>query len=93
MAIPWVINGLAAVTAAKGDLERAATLIGIAESLLEQAGGEWPADEREQYEGALAAIEAGVAPDATEHARMARAQMSMAEGVDVALQDAQENHG
>ena len=59
MAIPWVINGLAAVTAAQGRLARAATLIGIAESLLERAGGEWPADEREQYEGALAIVSAG----------------------------------
>lgn len=40
MAIPWSINGLAAVTVAQGRLERAATLIGIAESLLAKAGGE-----------------------------------------------------
>ncbi len=53
MAIPWVVNGLAAVTAAKGDHERAATLVGIAEALLERAGGEWPPDERAQFEGTL----------------------------------------
>ena len=56
MAIPWVINGLAAVIAAKGTIERAAELLAIAESLLARAGGEWPADEREQYEGTLTLV-------------------------------------
>ena len=56
MAIPWTINGLAAVLAAKGDLQRAAKLIGIAEGLLERAGGEWPPDERAQYESTLAML-------------------------------------
>ena len=36
MAIPWIINGLAAVTAAKGELERAATLNGMAAAMLER---------------------------------------------------------
>ena len=85
MAIPWIINGLAAVTAAKGELERAATLNGMAAALLERAGGEWPPDEREQYEGTLAAIEAGLAPDAVERARSVGAAMPIEEGVEFAL--------
>ena len=85
MAIPWVINGLAAVTAAQGRLERAATLIGIAESLLEQAGGEWPADEREQYEGALALVSAGLSPAELAGARAAGAAMSLDDAVAYAL--------
>jgi hypothetical protein len=85
MAIPWIINGLAAVTAAKGDLERAATLNGLAAGLLEQAGGEWPPDEREQYEGTLEAIRAGLEPDAIDRARAAGAGMSVEEGVAFAL--------
>ena len=36
MAIPWIINGLAAVTAAKGELDRAATLNGMAAAMLER---------------------------------------------------------
>jgi non-specific serine/threonine protein kinase len=76
MAIPWTINGLAAVTAAQGRLERAATLIGIAESLLATAGGEWPADEREQYDGTLATLSAGISPTEIERARSAGAAMS-----------------
>ena len=85
MAIPWIINGLAAVTAAKGDLERAATLNGLAAGLLEQAGGEWPPDEREQYEATLVAIEAGLAPDVIERARAAGAAMPTEAGVAWAL--------
>ena len=84
MAIPWVINGLAAVTAAKGRLDRAATLIGIAESLLEHAGGEWPADEREQHEGALALVSASLSPAALAGAR-AGAAMSLDDAVAYAL--------
>jgi tetratricopeptide (TPR) repeat protein len=85
MAIPWIINGLAAVTAANGELERAATLNGMAQAMLERAGGEWPPDEREQYEGTLAAIEVGLAPDAIERARSAGAAMSAEDGIEFAL--------
>ncbi len=87
LAIPWVINGLAAVTAAKGDLERAATLVGIAEGLLERAGGEWPPDEREQYEGTLATLSAEAASAATDHRRAAGRAMSLEDGVAFALGD------
>ena len=38
----WTLNGLAAVTAAKGESVRAATVLGAAASLLERGGGEWP---------------------------------------------------
>jgi tetratricopeptide (TPR) repeat protein len=85
MAIPWIINGLAAVMAANGELERAATLNGMAQAMLERAGGEWPPDEREQYEGTLAAIEVGLAPDAIERARSAGAAMSTEDGIEFAL--------
>jgi tetratricopeptide (TPR) repeat protein len=85
MAIPWTINGLAAVTAAQGRLERAAMLIGIAESLLAKAGGEWPADEREQYDGTLATLSGGLEPAALETARAAGAAMNLDDGVAFAL--------
>jgi tetratricopeptide (TPR) repeat protein len=85
MAIPWVINGLAGVTAAQGRLERAATLIGIAESLLERAGGEWPADEREQYEGALALVVTGLPPAELVSARARGAAMTLDDAVAYAL--------
>jgi non-specific serine/threonine protein kinase len=85
MAIPWSINGLAAVTAAQGRLERAATLIGLAEALIAKAGGEWPPDEREQYEGTLAALSEGLSPVALKKARAAGAAMGLDEAAAFAL--------
>ena len=63
MALPWALNGLAAVTAAKADHERAAVLVGAAEGLLDDAGGEWPPDERAQYEETLVALRAAAPAD------------------------------
>lgn len=85
MAISWVINGLAAVTAAKGQLARAATLLGIAESLLERAGGDWPPDEREQRHGTLATLSAGLSTVSLESARSEGDRMSLDEAVAYAL--------
>jgi hypothetical protein len=85
MAIPWIINGLAAVTAAKGQLERAATLNGLADALLAQAGGEWPPDEREQYEETLERVRQGLPAEAIERARARGAAMSTHDGLAFAL--------
>lgn len=85
MAIPWSINGLAAVTAAQGRLERAATLIGIAESFLVKAGGEWPPDEREQFEGTLATLSAGLPSADLERSRATGAALGLDAGVAFAL--------
>lgn len=83
--VPWVVNGLAAVTAALGDLERAATLNGFAEVGIERAGGEWPPDEREQYEWTLASLRAGMAPDELDRARERGRRMPAGAGVEFAL--------
>lgn len=85
MGIPWSINGLAAVTAARGRLERAATLVGIADALLVQAGGEWPPDEREQREGTLATVSAGLPAADLERARGAGAALGRDESIAFAL--------
>ncbi|MCI0581595.1 MAG: hypothetical protein L0227_01665 [Chloroflexi bacterium] len=83
--IPWVVNGLAAVTAARGDLERAATLNGFAEAAIEAAGGKWPPDERQQFEGTLTTLRAAMSAEALDEARAKGAAMSTREGVDFAL--------
>jgi tetratricopeptide (TPR) repeat protein len=85
MAIPWILNGLAAVTAVKGELERAAVLNGLAEALLAQAGGEWPPDEREQFEETLERVRGGLPEDAAERARAQGAAMSTEDGLAFAL--------
>ena len=87
MGMAWVVNGLAAVTLAKGADQRAATLIGIADTLLEGAGGEWPPDERAQYDGTLATLGARLSPAALDEARRAGAAMSSADALAFALGD------
>jgi hypothetical protein len=87
MAIPWVINGLAAVTAAKGRTDHAALLLAIAESLLARAGGEWPADEREQYEETLAAVSAALPPGELDRLRADAEAMNLDEATATALAD------
>jgi hypothetical protein len=85
MAIPWVINGLAAVTAAKGNTERAAQLLTIAESLLARAGGEWQADEREQYQMTLTAVLAALPPAERDRLRAEAKAMSLDQATAAAL--------
>jgi hypothetical protein len=85
MGIPWSLNSVAAVAAAKGDLERAATLLGLADVLLEGAGGEWPPDERQQHEETQAAIAKGLSPDRQDRARSRGAAMTEEEGTAYAL--------
>lgn len=85
LAIPWVLNGLAAVTAAKGEHERGATLLGMAEAMIERAGGEWPPDEREQYEGTLAILSAALTSETLAQARTEGAGMTVEQGVAYAL--------
>lgn len=75
MATAWMLNGLAAVTAARGRLERAATLHGLAAAQLDRAGGEWPADERAQHEETLATLTAGLPAGVLEALRSRGAAM------------------
>ncbi len=81
MSIAWTFNGLAAVTAARGYHERAATLVGMAEAMLERAGGEWPPDEREQHDETLERVTAALRPGVLADARARGAEFSVADGV------------
>ena len=51
---PFAIAGLAAVATDRGEYERAATLLGAAETMMESQHMEWPPDERPHYERMLA---------------------------------------
>lgn len=84
LAIAWSANGHAAVTAARGNLERAATLLGFAEAGIERAGGEWPPDERQQYEQTLEELRSGMTPTALDKARAAGRALSTSEAVAMA---------
>lgn len=88
MSIAWTINSVAAVAAAKGDDERAATLNGMAAAMLERAGGEWPPDEREQYDETLGTVTARLPPEVLTASRSRGAAMSLTDGVAYALGEA-----
>ncbi len=81
----WTLNGLAAVMAAKGDLIRAATVLGAAAATLERGGGEWPPDELEQYNETLSVLSA-LSPEELQQARAAGATMTREQVVDYVLE-------
>ena len=85
MAIAWSINGLAAATAAQGEHERAATLLGLAAAMLERAGGEWPPDERQQYDETTVALGVALGSAGRDAARARGAAMSTPDGIAYAL--------
>jgi non-specific serine/threonine protein kinase len=81
IATAWALNGLAAVTAAQGRAERAAVLLGIADAALEQAGGEWPPDERVQHDETLAALTERLGPDELERTLTKGRELSADEAI------------
>jgi tetratricopeptide (TPR) repeat protein len=85
LAIPWKINGLAAVEADRGSNERAATLIGAADGLLEAQGAGWPPDELVQFERTVAILAGAMGSSAFERARASGRSMSSRQAVDFAL--------
>ena len=88
MSCGWIINGLAAVTAAKGEHARAATLNALAAAMLERAGGQWSPDEREQYDETLATVSASLPAQVLVTARARGAGMSLEDGIAYALRAA-----
>jgi non-specific serine/threonine protein kinase len=83
--VSWKVNGLAAVAADRGELERAATLVGIADRAMEAAGGSWPPDELAQYKRTVAILTESLGPTGFERAQAAGRAMSASDGVAYAL--------
>ena len=81
LATAWSANSVAAVAGARGDLVASATMLGFAEAGIERAGGEWPADEREQFEGTLAMLRKGLDAAILETARVTGRSMSTEEAI------------
>jgi len=85
---PFLFSGLAAIAVERGDLGRAATLIGAAEAHMEATNMAWPPDERPHYERTLATLTDGLPPDQLAADRARGASMSGRHAVDFALGDA-----
>lgn len=81
IATAWALNGLAAVTAAQGRAEPAAVLVGIAETALEAAGGEWPADERVQYDETVSRLSKELGPEGYERVVRRGRELTAEEGL------------
>ena len=86
---PFAIAGLAAIATDRGEYERAATLLGAAETMMEAQHMEWPPDERPHYERMLADLPEAMGVDEFERVRSAGQSMTPAEAVELALMDAQ----
>jgi tetratricopeptide (TPR) repeat protein len=82
---PFAISGLAAIATERGQFERAATLIGAAESMMEAQHMAWPPDERPHYERMLADLPEAMGASEFERARLAGQSMAPSEAVDFAL--------
>ena len=77
---PFAISGLASIATERGESERAATLVGAAEAIMEAQQMAWPPDERPHYERLLADL-----PEMMGIAEFARARAS---GRSMATKDA-----
>jgi tetratricopeptide (TPR) repeat protein len=84
-AMPYKISGIAAVATERGDFDRAATLVGAAEAMMERERAEWPPDERPHYERMLTRIPRALGEDEWERVRAIGRAMSNEEAVAYAL--------
>jgi hypothetical protein len=82
---PFAINGLAATATERGDYERAATLVGAAEAIMDAQGMAWPPDERPHYERMLATLPDAMGSDAFDRARATGRSMPTPEAVRYAM--------
>lgn len=83
--IPYVLNGLAALALERGELERAASLIGAAEGLMEEQEAAWPPDEQPHYERTVARLTEELGTDSFQQTRAAGRTMSSSDAVKFVL--------
>jgi tetratricopeptide (TPR) repeat protein len=82
---PFAVTGLAAIATERGDHERAATLVGAAETMMESQKMEWPPDERPHYERMLNELPKAMGAAEFERARAVGQSMHSDDAVDLAL--------
>ena len=82
---PFAISGLAAIATERREFERAATLVGAAEAIMEAQHMAWPPDERPHYDRLLADLPEAMGAERLELARGRGRSMSASEAVDFAL--------
>ena len=83
---PFAMSGLASIAAERGGFERAATLVGAAEAIMEAQHMAWPPDERPHYERLLETLPAAMGSAEFEEARSRGRSMAAGEVLDFALE-------
>ena len=84
--MPYKVSGLAAVSTERGEYERAATLVGIADAMMEAEKADWPPDEWPHYERMVTLLKNAMGTDVFERTRTIGYAMTIAEAVNFALQ-------
>ena len=84
-AMPWGMNGMAAIHALRKKYDLAAVLVGATEALLEAANLAWPPDERIHYDNTVAALSEAMGSSVFEAARQIGRTKSKHEAVELAL--------
>jgi tetratricopeptide (TPR) repeat protein len=82
---PFAISGLAAIATERGEHERAATMVGASEAIMEAQRMAWPPDERPHYERMLAVLPEALGPAEFARARATGRSMTTSEAVAFAL--------
>jgi non-specific serine/threonine protein kinase len=82
---PFAISGLAAIATERRQFERAAVLVGAAETIMATQHMAWPPDERPHYERMLRDLPEAMGTAEFERARAAGRAMAPGEAVEVAL--------
>jgi tetratricopeptide (TPR) repeat protein len=82
---PFALSGLAAIATDRREFERAATLVGAAEAIMEAQHMAWPPDERPHYERMLAVLPEALGSAEFARARAAGHSMAPGKAVDFAL--------
>jgi hypothetical protein len=84
-AIPYDLNNFAAVAVEKMEHERAAKLLGAAESILEAQGASWPPDEGPHFQQSLNRVIENHPPDDFERVWRDGMKFSIEEAIRFAL--------
>jgi non-specific serine/threonine protein kinase len=83
---PFALSGLAAIARDRRQFDRAATLVGAAETMMETRDAAWPPDERPHYERTVSDLTTAMGPAAFGKRREAGRAMSSSSAVRFALE-------
>jgi tetratricopeptide (TPR) repeat protein len=82
---PFAISGLAAIATERREFDRAATLVGAAEAIMEAQHMAWPPDERPHYERMLTVLPEAMGSAEFDRARAGGHSMGSSAAVELAL--------